>query len=88
LSGFSVGACYQCKQAMIEDAELLGRYAGEKSEEAFAELVRRRVDLVYSVARRQCGGDAHLAEDVTQKVFADLARKAAALDPIQALRYE
>ena len=42
---------------MIEDAELLRRYAGERSEAAFAELVRRRVDLVYSVARRQCGGE-------------------------------
>ena len=35
---------------MIEDAELLRRYAAEKSEEAFAERVRRRIGLVYSVA--------------------------------------
>jgi RNA polymerase sigma factor (sigma-70 family) len=64
---------------MIEDAELLRRYAEERSEGAFAELVRRRVGLVYSVAVRQCGGDAQLAEDVTQKVFTDLARKAGEL---------
>ncbi len=64
---------------MIEDAELLRRYAEDRVEAAFAELVRRRVDLVYSVARRQCGGDAHLAEEVTQRVFADLARKAKTL---------
>jgi DNA-directed RNA polymerase specialized sigma24 family protein len=64
---------------MIEDTELLRCYAREKSEAASAELVRRRVDLVYSVARRQVGGDAQLAEDVTQRVFADLACKAAAL---------
>ena len=64
---------------MIEDAELLSRYAEEHSEAAFAELVRRRVDLVYAVARRQCGGDAQLAEEVTQRVFADLARKAKTL---------
>ena len=61
---------------MIEDTELLRRYAEQHAQDAFAELVRRRVDLVYSVALRQVGGDAHLAEDVTQKVFADLARKA------------
>ncbi len=64
---------------MIEDAELLRRYAEERSEGAFAELVRRRVGLVYSVAVRQCGGDAQLAEDVTQKVFTDLASKAGEL---------
>ncbi|MCX6951431.1 MAG: sigma-70 family RNA polymerase sigma factor [Verrucomicrobia bacterium] len=64
---------------MIEDSELLRRYAQDRSEAAFSELVRRRVNLVYSVALRQCGGDAHFAEDVTQKVFADLARKAASL---------
>jgi RNA polymerase sigma factor (sigma-70 family) len=61
---------------MIEDAELLRRYARDRSQAAFAELVRRRLDLVYGVALRQVGGDKHLAEDVTQRVFADLAGKA------------
>lgn len=61
---------------MPTDAELLRCYADEKSEPAFGELVRRHVNLVYAVARRQCGGDAQLAEDVTQRVFTDLARKA------------
>jgi RNA polymerase sigma factor (sigma-70 family) len=62
-----------------KDAELLRAYADEKSEPAFGELVRRHVNLVYSVALRQCGGDAHLAEDVAQRVFTDLARKARSL---------
>ena len=45
-----------------EDAELLRRYAADRSEAAFAELVRRHLDLVYSVALRQVAGDAHLAD--------------------------
>lgn len=64
---------------MIEDAQLLRRYAEEKSEAAFAELVRRHVNFVYACALRRVGGDAHLAEDVTQHVFTALARDAAAL---------
>lgn len=61
---------------MTDDAELLRRYAEESSEEAFAELVRRHLGLVYHAALRQCGGDAHRAEDVAQSVFASLAWKA------------
>jgi len=61
---------------MIEDTELLRHYAEEKSEDAFAELVRRHVNFVYACAVRRVGGNAHLAEDVTQQVFAALARDA------------
>ena len=64
---------------MIEDSELLRRYAEDRAEEAFAEIVRRQVNLVYSAALRQVHGDAQLAQDVTQLVFADLARKAGML---------
>jgi RNA polymerase sigma factor (sigma-70 family) len=64
---------------MTDDAELLRRYAEESSEEAFAELVRRHLGLVYHAALRQCGGDAHRAEDVAQSVFASLAGKARGL---------
>jgi RNA polymerase sigma factor (sigma-70 family) len=64
---------------MQTDGELLRGYAETRSEEAFAELVRRHLDLVHSAALRQVNGDAHLAQDVAQAVFADLARKAGAL---------
>ena len=64
---------------MHPDSELLRRYLEQKSESAFTHLVQQHIGLVYSVALRRVGGDAHLAEDVTQQVFADLARKAPSL---------
>ena len=64
---------------MTDDAALLRRYAEEKSEEAFAALVRRHIDFVHAAALRQARGNAPLAQDVTQAVFTDLARKAATL---------
>src|SRR4051812_13941708 len=63
----------------MDDAEYLAQYAADRSEVAFAELVRRHVDFVYSTALRELAGNHHLAQDVTQMVFVDLARKAAAL---------
>lgn len=63
----------------MDDAQLLRRYAETADQAAFATLVERRLPLVYSAALRQVGGDAHLARDVAQSVFADLARKAEAL---------
>jgi RNA polymerase sigma factor (sigma-70 family) len=59
--------------------ELLRRYAADGSEPAFTELVRQHIDLVYSAALRQVNGDASAAQDVTQEVFTDLARKASRL---------
>src|SRR5580692_3664319 len=61
-----------------QDMELVREFARHNSETAFTELVRRHINLVYSVARRCTGndGDAH---DVTQAVFIILARKAAGL---------
>ena len=61
---------------MSDDRQLLRRFAEERSEAAFGELVTRHLPLVYSTAVRQTGGDEHLAKDVAQLVFTDLARKA------------
>ena len=62
----------------VNDMDLVREFARHNSEAAFTELVRRHINLVYSVARRCTGndGDAH---DVTQAVFIILARKAAGL---------
>jgi RNA polymerase sigma factor (sigma-70 family) len=62
---------------MIPDRALLQRYAQDASEEAFAEIVRRHIGLVYGTALRQLCGNATLARDVTQAVFTALAAKAA-----------
>jgi RNA polymerase sigma factor (sigma-70 family) len=57
------------------DQQLLHDYAGHGSETAFAELVRRHIDFVYSAALRMVR-NTHLAEDVTQGVFVALAQNA------------
>ncbi len=70
------GRCVLMGTMTANDNELLGQYVREQSEDAFTELVRRHVRLVYSAALRQMNGDRHAAEDVAQAVFSDLARKA------------
>jgi RNA polymerase sigma factor (sigma-70 family) len=68
----------------IGDWELLQDYVQTGSEAAFAELVQRHIDWVYSVAVRRVY-EPQLAEDVVQAVFALLARKASSLRPRTAL---
>ena len=60
---------------MTETQQLLAEYAANGSEGAFRELVGRYINFVYSTARRLVGEHAHLAEDVTQVVFINLAKK-------------
>src|ERR1044071_5048915 len=62
------------------DLQLLARYTRQNAEDAFAELVRRHVDLVHSAALRQVRSP-QLAEDVAQSAFTDLARNAHRLAP-------
>ena len=67
-----------------DDSALLRQYAENNSDEAFAALVTRHINLVYSVALRQVGNP-HAAEEITQAVFIILAKKAAQLRHDEAL---
>lgn len=60
---------------MSNDTERLRQYVKEGSESAFTELVREHVNLVYSAALRETGGDNAQAEDLSQAVFTELSRK-------------
>ena len=64
---------------MTDTGTLLAEYARNGSEEAFRELLARYINLVYSAAIRLVGDNAHLAQDVAQTVFLDLARSARSL---------
>ena len=64
----------------LNDHELLVEFARNGSETAFAGVVTRHVNLVYSTALR-FSGNPHHAEEITQAVFIILARKAGKLSP-------
>jgi RNA polymerase sigma factor (sigma-70 family) len=60
------------------DYDLVDAFVQGQTDAAFREIVRRYVDLVYSVALRLVA-DVHLAQDVSQAVFVALARQAGAV---------
>jgi RNA polymerase sigma factor (sigma-70 family) len=62
----------------MDDQELLRQFVDRQSEKAFADLVARHINMVYSTALRIVQ-DPGLAKDVTQSVFIQLARKAPAI---------
>src|ERR1041385_187738 len=62
------------------DMELLARYTRQHAEDAFAEIVRRHLGLVYSAALRQVRSP-QLAEEVSQSAFVKLAGEARRLKP-------
>lgn len=62
----------------LDDKTLLREYAEKDSQAAFAELVKRHLNLVYSTALRSTGTP-HAAEEIAHVVFIILARKAGRL---------
>lgn len=64
---------------MTEDQQWLEEYCQDRSDRAFRFLVDKHLPMVHSAAMRMVQGDAHLAEDIAQCVFSNLARKARTL---------
>ena len=62
----------------LDDIALLRQYTEQNSEEAFAMLVSRHLNKVYSVALRHTRNPCH-AEEITQAVFVILAKKSGRL---------
>jgi RNA polymerase sigma factor (sigma-70 family) len=79
LFGNGLGRVFNHEMKMTESQHLLAAYVRQGSEDAFRALVTRYLALVHSTAVRLVGGDTHLAEDIAQTVFVDLARKARTL---------
>lgn len=66
---------------MTSDLDLLRQFAREQSQDAFSEIVRRHLNLVYSAALRQVRSS-QLAEEIAQSVFADLSRSGTGILPV------
>jgi len=70
---------------MNTDNQLLAEYADRGSEGAFRELVQRHINMVHCAALREARGNVALAEDITQEVFTQFARRAKKLSSHPAL---
>jgi RNA polymerase sigma factor (sigma-70 family) len=68
----------------MDDRALLKRFVRDGDEQAFAELVRRHIDMVYAASRRQLRDPAAI-EDATQSVFVLLSKKAHTIRDSEAL---
>lgn len=64
---------------MRNDPVHLREFVASRSEPAFGRLMADHLPLVHGTAIRRVHGDSHLAQDITQMVFVDLATKAAGL---------
>jgi RNA polymerase sigma factor (sigma-70 family) len=62
------------------DFDDVAQYASTGDSQAFARIVRRHIDMVYSAALRRTS-DRHLADDITQSTFLVLAQQAKSLRP-------
>jgi RNA polymerase sigma factor (sigma-70 family) len=81
---FWAGGAHLSLKQPTDDSALLRQYAEDHSDEAFAALVTRHINLVYSVALRHVGNPQN-AEEITQAVFIILSKKAASLRHDKAL---
>jgi RNA polymerase sigma factor (sigma-70 family) len=84
VSGFSGHGVLDVEDEAMDDRALLRRFVQDGDEQAFAELVRRHIDLVYAASRRQLRDPAAI-EDATQSVFVLLSKKAHTIRDSEAL---
>jgi RNA polymerase sigma factor (sigma-70 family) len=76
----TVGGDTLMTMTSTNDLDLLGEFTRDHSQDAFAALVQRHLNLVYCAGLRQVRSP-QLAEEVAQSVFTDLACNAARLKP-------